>query len=82
MNCPFCDSEMVVAGTSCPVCSRNPRSPRRPCPKGCGWTPSNEVKCCRCGTGFKSDLRWKIPLIVGIFLLALILSVAIQILSQ
>jgi len=45
-------------------------------------SPTAEPDCCHCGTPFKSELRWKIPLIIGIFVVAIVLSVVIQILSQ
>ena len=41
-----------------------------------------ESLCCRCGAKFKSELRWKIPLIVGLFVLGIAIAIAIQILTQ
>jgi hypothetical protein len=37
--------------------------------------PSSEPACPKCGAAFRSDLRWKIPLIVLLFLLAFVISV-------
>jgi hypothetical protein len=37
--------------------------------------PSSERACWNCGAGFRSDMRWKIPLIVFLFLLAFVISV-------
>jgi hypothetical protein len=40
-------------------------------------TPTAERICWNCGEVFKSDMRWKVPLIVAIFLLSFILSIAL-----
>lgn len=85
MNCPFCGNGLAGAAgspASCPSCGRNPRVPRKPCPHCQGWTPSAEPACCRCGERFKSELRWKVPLIIGIFLLAFLVSAAIHLISS
>jgi hypothetical protein len=37
--------------------------------------PSSERACRNCGAVFRSDLRWKVPLIVFLFLLAFVISV-------
>lgn len=41
-------------------------------------TPATEPACSQCGAPFRSDLRWKVPLIVLLFALALAISVAIE----
>jgi hypothetical protein len=42
-------------------------------------TPTAERACWNCGAVFKSDMRWKVPLIVALFLLSFALSVALAI---
>jgi uncharacterized integral membrane protein len=44
-------------------------------------SPSNESACRNCGAAFKSDMRWKIPLIVFLFLLAFVLGIVIALLK-
>jgi len=41
-----------------------------------------EPACCHCRQPFKSELRWKVPLIIGLFIAAIILSIVVQILSR
>lgn len=41
-------------------------------------TPASETACAHCGVPFRSDLRWKVPLIVVLFLVAFAISVAIE----
>ncbi len=75
--CPFCQG--AVRERVCAVCGRDPTAIRRLC-KHCGkMSPANEATCCHCGRAFRSDLRWKIPLIIALFIAAFILSVLIQI---
>ena len=40
-------------------------------------TPTAEAACWNCGAAFKSDMRWKVPHIVALFLLSFVLSVAV-----
>jgi hypothetical protein len=40
-------------------------------------TPTAEPACLSCGSVFKSDMRWKVPLIVALFLLSFVLSVVV-----
>jgi hypothetical protein len=40
-------------------------------------TPTAERACWNCGAAFKNDMRWKVPLIVALFLLSFVLSVAL-----
>jgi hypothetical protein len=42
--------------------------------------PSGERACWNCGAAFRSDLRWKIPLIIFLFLLAFVISVLLALL--
>lgn len=37
--------------------------------------PSSERVCPNCGAAFRSDLNWKIPLIVLLFVLAFVISI-------
>ena len=66
--CPFC------GGTSntqiCNWCGRDTTAPRRPCPRCNRMVPTYEPVCWNCGSKFKSDLNWKIPVIILIFVLA------------
>ncbi len=52
---------------------------RRIC-RGCGdVTPINAPSCIHCGARSRSDLGWKVPLIVGMFAAALTISVLIRV---
>jgi len=48
------------------------------CPACRKFTPSTEPNCCHCKQSFGSELAWKVPLIIGICVLALIVSVLLQ----
>ncbi len=74
--CPFCGTSGAAA--RCPGCGRDPTLPRRVCPRCHEMTPQNERTCSHCGAGLGSDLSWKIPLIIGIFVAAFILSVILH----
>jgi predicted amidophosphoribosyltransferase len=74
--CPFCGAP--TAAQVCGSCGRNTTAPRRPCGKCGQMVPSSERACWNCGAVFRSDLRWKIPLIVFLFLLALVISVLLS----
>jgi hypothetical protein len=71
--CPFCG--VPAAAQFCGSCGRDTTAPRRPCGKCRRMVPSSERTCWNCGADFRSDLRWKIPLIVFLFLLAFFISV-------
>lgn len=71
--CPFCG--VAAAAQVCGSCGRDTTAPRRPCGKCKRMVPISERACWNCGAGFKSDMRWKIPLIVFLFLLAFIISI-------
>src|SRR5262249_24203455 len=73
--CPYCGA--VGAGVLCPSCGRDTTAPRRPCPTCGKMVPSSESACWNCGTKFRSDLMWKIPLIVALFALAAVVSIVI-----
>lgn len=78
-RCPFCGSP--AAAQLCGSCGCQTNAPRRPCGKCGRLSPSSESACRNCGAGFKSDLRWKIPLIVFLFLLAFVLSIVFALLK-
>jgi predicted amidophosphoribosyltransferase len=75
--CPYCGAPLASGTWVCARCGRDANAPRRPCPKCGRVTPSAEPACMSCGAVFKSDMRWKVPLIVAIFLLSIVLSVAV-----
>jgi len=41
-------------------------------------TPLNEPACSHCGTKIRSEMRWKIPVIIIMFLAAFVVSTAVQ----
>jgi predicted amidophosphoribosyltransferase len=71
--CPFCRAP--AAAQVCGSCGRDTTAPRRPCGRCRQMAPSSERECRNCGAVFRSDLRWKVPLIVFLFLLAFVISV-------
>jgi hypothetical protein len=40
-------------------------------------TPTSEPACCHCGARARSELAWKIPVIVALFVAAFILSIVV-----
>ena len=47
--------------------------------KGCGMlSPAAGAACEHCGAAFKSDLRWKVPVIILMFVAAIVLSIILQ----
>lgn len=77
--CPFCGAP--AAAKFCGSCGRDTNAPRRPCQNCHRMVPSTERACWNCGTAFKSDMRWKVPLIIFLFLLAFAISALIALLS-
>jgi RNA polymerase subunit RPABC4/transcription elongation factor Spt4 len=75
-NCPFCGA--VGQGAVCCSCGRDTAAARRPCKKCGRMVPTAEQSCWNCGAAFRSDLWWKIPVIVLLFLAAIIISIAIN----
>jgi hypothetical protein len=71
--CPFCGA--CADAQVCGSCGRDTTASRRPCAKCRRMVPSSDRSCWNCGAVFKSDLRWKIPLIVFLFLLAFVISI-------
>lgn len=75
--CPFCGT--VVAVSYCSGCGRDPTAPRKVC-RACGeMTPIRDPNCCHCGARFTSDLSWKIPVIIALFVAALVLAVVVEV---
>lgn len=74
--CPFCGAP--AQPPRCPSCGRDPTASRRACRRCGGMTPISERACVRCGRRQRSDLPWKIALIVVLFLVALAVSVAVR----
>jgi len=74
--CPFCGQETV--GSPCPACGRDVAAARRVCGRCHRMTPSNEPACSHCGAPHRSELRWKVPLIVFLFVLAFLVSLLLS----
>ena len=85
-SCPFCDSAEVLpeGQRDCPSCGRDRTVPRRICSnKLCRrMTPKSELACVHCGQNAKSELRWKVPLIILLFLLAFALAFLLVVLGE
>jgi predicted amidophosphoribosyltransferase len=74
--CPFCGTPSP--GQRCPGCQRDVTGARRPC-KRCGkMTPSAESTCCHCHAAMGSELSWKIPVIILLFVAAFVVSILIH----
>jgi hypothetical protein len=73
--CPFCGAP--AAEKFCGACGRNTTAPRRPCGKCGRLSPSSLGVCWNCGAQFHSDMRWKVPLIIFLFVLAFLVSIVI-----
>ena len=74
--CPFCGTAAPEA--SCPSCGRDPTAPRTLCARCKHMTPIAEPACCHCGERRASELRWKIPLIIALFVVAIVLSIVLR----
>jgi len=72
-SCPFCATP--TPDQRCATCGRQVSAPRRPCGACKRMTPSAEPACMHCGARHTSDLRWKVPLIVALFLAAFVVSI-------
>jgi predicted amidophosphoribosyltransferase len=77
MECPFCGAAAVAP--RCAGCGRDPTASRRVCAKCRRLTPKSEPACAHCGTAAASDLRWKLPVIVAMFVAAAILGFVLAI---
>ena len=61
--------------------SRLRLGPQRVCPRCGELSPSAGGGCDHCGAAFTSDLRWKVPLIVLLFLIAFAVTIAVEVLA-
>jgi hypothetical protein len=73
--CPYCGSS--APGQTCPTCNRDTTAPRRVCAKCGRITPMTEPVCLGCQTPYRSDMVWKVPVIIVLFIAAIILGIAI-----
>jgi predicted amidophosphoribosyltransferase len=75
-KCPFCEAE--TNERMCTSCHRDTAAIRKIC-SACGkMTPKKEDYCCHCRKKFRSDLAWKIPIIILLFLLVLVISILVN----
>ncbi len=74
--CPFCGD--LTGGQPCATCGRVPSAPRRPCPACKNMTPLNEPVCSHCGVKIRSEMHWKIPMIIAMFVAAFVAAIAVQ----
>jgi hypothetical protein len=44
--------------------------------------PTAEKRCFHCGETIGNELSWKIPLIIGLFVAAFVIAVAVQIIAR
>jgi len=77
-GCPFCDD--VAGGDPCGACGRAPTASRRLCPSCKKMSPLDEPECSHCGKLFRNELRWKVPVIIIMFVAAIAASVIVRIL--
>ncbi len=75
--CPFC-GDCTGTPASCGGCRRDKRAPRRSCPACRKFTPMAEPACCHCRQTFTSELAWKVPVIVLMFVAALVVAVLVR----
>lgn len=73
--CPFCGAETVER--LCSACGRDTKGPRKACSKCGKFMPSDDRSCCHCGASQVSELAWKVPVIIGLFVVATIVSVVL-----
>jgi predicted amidophosphoribosyltransferase len=71
--CPFCEAQ--DQGRLCARCGRDRTATRRACRKCRKFTPSAESECCHCGARYRSELLWKIPIIVVMFVAAIFFGI-------
>jgi hypothetical protein len=74
--CPFCGQPAVPP--RCATCQREPKAPRRICGSCKRQTPTAEKACMHCQGAPGSDMSWKIPLIIAMFVAAIVLSILLQ----
>ncbi|MEZ5670046.1 MAG: double zinc ribbon domain-containing protein [Alphaproteobacteria bacterium] len=78
--CPFCAAS--DPGKVCAGCGRDKAAARRICTACRAQTPVGDAACHACGARRGNELRWKIPLIVGLFVAAFVAAVAINVFMQ
>jgi len=79
-QCPFCGADTNT--DYCSSCKRDTRAPRRICSECGKMSPVAEEVCCHCGMEVKSDLSWKIPLIILMFVLAFVITFLLHFLGS
>lgn len=75
-RCPYCATPELAR--ICVSCLRDTTAPRRSCQSCSGMIPASEPRCFRCGTTVSSELIWKVPLIITLFVIALFISISIS----
>lgn len=75
-TCPFCGAAASVK--VCEACGRDPTAVRRVCRACQKQTPAKEATCCHCGAPQRSELPWKLVLIVLMFVAAFGLAVLVH----
>lgn len=78
-QCPFCDAQ--TDGARCRSCGRDPTAPRFVCSECGKMTPEAEDQCSHCGAQQTSDLAWKVPVIILLFVAAFVLAFVVQVLG-
>jgi hypothetical protein len=74
--CPYCGA--MAASALCGTCRRDPRGSRRICGRCQRQTPIAEKVCMHCKTPAGSEMSWKVPLIIVMFVAAIALAIALQ----
>lgn len=75
-TCPFCDAP--AEERVCSSCKRDTTAARRPCQSCAKMIPLQEKSCSHCGANQSSEFAWKIPVIIAMFVVALIISVLVR----
>lgn len=75
-RCPFCGTQTTQP--RCETCQRDPSAPRRVCAHCQKQTPTAEKACMHCRGAAGSELAWKVPLIVILFVVAFAVAIALQ----
>lgn len=73
--CPFCSEP--APERICGDCKRDTTMPRHPC-KICRMiVPNSETHCWHCGAPVRSELRWKLPVIILVFVIVMLINAII-----
>jgi hypothetical protein len=71
-TCPFCSNSSP--SLVCSFCGRDTTVPRKIC-RGCGkMVPMEDANCWNCGSHFRNELAWKIPVAILIGIISLLLG--------